>query len=105
MCQAGVLEARVQGLHISLGLCDLGSGLPRLKGEDYCEGSENSMKKVLGSHPEYSAVHKILFQILILFLILTKFTTINISQKLHLDLKYNSVQCFVVVVLFVCLFF
>lgn len=93
ICQAWVLEARIQGLHLSLWLCDLGSGGLRVKREDYCKWSENSMKKALGRHPEYCAAHKILFQILILFLILAKFTTLNIPQKLHLDLKYNSVQC------------
>lgn len=51
------------------------------------------MKEALGRHPEYGAAHKILFQFLILFLTLTKFTTLNIPQKLHLDLKHNSVQC------------
>lgn len=38
MCQAHVLEARIQGLHLSLAMfCDLGSGVQRVKGKNYLE--------------------------------------------------------------------
>lgn len=84
MWQAHVLEARIQGLHLSSVMpYDSDSGMQSQERGLLRAELRTVLKKVPGRRPEDCASHKILFQILILSLKLTKLTPLNIPQKLH----------------------